>query len=343
MDRSRTPSPAGGGEQESAALADDEGPSLPEKYRAVIVACDLEERSRETCPPPGAVGRDALQPAARGLPAGPTSRGPACRWRACPGGARGRNAARRPLLSLTAATVKWAVLVASASGAVPRSVGILMKGALQAMFLAKMKLVVGALMILAALGASSLVYRASGQSAAPPRPKRGCREASWRAAPRDELTQLNLEVVLEKVRTQEARSPPSSPTRGRFVRRPSPRRPIIATVRQDGLSMRSWDVVTGAPGEKDKYLAGGEEGQHRAAAAYGGCRGEVPEKLEQLKNKKPSQAGETEGRSEGASPLLLLLAHAGPRARGGPSPPTSGPSLGTGRGGVGGSGAAAEP
>ena len=69
------------------------------------------------------------------------------------------------------------------------------------MLLAKLKLVVGAVMVVMALGASGLVYRAAGQSA--PGPKRPLSELE--ALRREnELLKLNLEVVLEKVRAQEA-------------------------------------------------------------------------------------------------------------------------------------------
>jgi hypothetical protein len=102
---------------------------------------------------------------------------------------------------LVAATVKVAVLVAAGEfSAVSSSVGILMKGAFQTMLLAKLKLVVGAVMVVMALGASGLVYKASGQST--PGPKRPLSELE--ALRREnELLKLNLEVVLEKVRAQE--------------------------------------------------------------------------------------------------------------------------------------------
>ena len=72
------------------------------------------------------------------------------------------------------------------------------------MFLAKLKLAVGAVVVLAALGASGLAYRAAGQApAAPTRGGKGLTEVE--ALRREnELLKLNLEVVLEKVRAQEA-------------------------------------------------------------------------------------------------------------------------------------------
>jgi hypothetical protein len=76
-----------------------------------------------------------------------------------------------------------------------------MMEACQTMLVAKLKLVVGAVMVVMALGASGLVYRAAGQST--PGPKRPLSELE--ALRREnELLKLNLEVVLEKVRAQEA-------------------------------------------------------------------------------------------------------------------------------------------
>jgi hypothetical protein len=104
--------------------------------------------------------------------------------------------------ALTTATVKASVLAAAGEwSSVSGSVAILMKGALKTMFVAKLKLAVGAVMVLAALGASGLVYRAAGQSAAPQ--KRPLSEVETLRR-ENELLKLNLEVVLEKVRAQEA-------------------------------------------------------------------------------------------------------------------------------------------
>jgi hypothetical protein len=82
-----------------------------------------------------------------------------------------------------------------------------MKGALKTMFLAKLKLAVGTFVIVAALGASSLAYRAAGQAQAPTPEKRAAGKplTEVEALRREnELLKLNLEVVLEKVRAQEA-------------------------------------------------------------------------------------------------------------------------------------------
>jgi hypothetical protein len=74
------------------------------------------------------------------------------------------------------------------------------------MFLTKLKMMVGAVMIVTALATSGLVYRASGQSASPAEKQSDGKPKSEleRLRHENELLKLNLEVVLEKVRAQEA-------------------------------------------------------------------------------------------------------------------------------------------
>jgi hypothetical protein len=94
------------------------------------------------------------------------------------------------------------VVAAGEFSAVSTSVGILMKGAFQTMLLAKLKLAVGALMVVMALGACGLVYRASGQSG--PAGKSG-RPATELDVLRQEveLLKLKLEVVEQKLKKQD--------------------------------------------------------------------------------------------------------------------------------------------
>jgi hypothetical protein len=77
-----------------------------------------------------------------------------------------------------------------------------MKGAFQTMLLAKLKLVVGAVMVVMALGASGLVYRASGQSG--PAGKSG-RPATELDVLRQEveLLKLKLQLVEQKLKKQD--------------------------------------------------------------------------------------------------------------------------------------------
>jgi RNA polymerase sigma factor (sigma-70 family) len=183
---------------------------LPQKYRTVIVTCDLEGRSRKEAARLLGLAEGTLSSRlARGrcLLAKRLSRhGLALSGGALAAAMTGGAASADVPAALLASTAKTAVLVAAGEGtAVSASISILMKGVHKAMFIAKLKLALGAVMIVTALGASGLVYRAAGQSA--PAEKRGDSKprSELEALRREnELLKLNLEVVLEKVRAQEA-------------------------------------------------------------------------------------------------------------------------------------------
>jgi RNA polymerase sigma factor (sigma-70 family) len=176
---------------------------LPEKYRTAVILCDLEGRTRKEVArqlkvPEGtlssrlAMGRRLL---ARRLSRYGLS---------LSGALLVENAVSSSLAtSLVSSTAKAAVGQAARS----RSVDVLVKGALQTMLMAKLKMAVGAVMVVVALGTSGLVYRASGQSAPAVTERRpdGKPRSELEALRREnELLKLNLEVVLEKVRAQEA-------------------------------------------------------------------------------------------------------------------------------------------
>jgi RNA polymerase sigma factor (sigma-70 family) len=184
---------------------------LPEKYRAPIVVCDLEGRSRKeaarllgvaegTISSRLARGRRML--AKRLSRYGLSLSGGALAAALCESVA----SAQVPV-ALVSSTVKAAALVAAGEWtAVSAASAILMKGVLKSMFVAKLKVMVGAAMIVTALGASGLVYRATGQSPAPAEKRNEGKPQSEveRLRRENELLKLNLEVVLEKVRAQEA-------------------------------------------------------------------------------------------------------------------------------------------
>jgi RNA polymerase sigma factor (sigma-70 family) len=184
---------------------------LPERYRTVLVVCYLEERSRKEAArlldlAEGTVSSRLAR--GRRLLAKRLSRYGLSLSAATLAAAWSPEASAAVPLALTSATL----LAASGRGVVSASVGFLTKGALKTMFLSKLKWTVGAVMIAAALGATSLAYRSSGPMsfgqvvAAPADKEAGGRSATELELLRREveLLKLKLEVVQEKQKAQEA-------------------------------------------------------------------------------------------------------------------------------------------
>jgi RNA polymerase sigma factor (sigma-70 family) len=182
---------------------DQELSRLPEKYRAAIILCDLEGRTRKDAArhlkiPEGTLS-SRLATARRLLAKRLTRYGLSLSGGALAVALSESSSVAAPG-PLVAATVQAAVLAASGQWAVSASVAFLTKGAMKTMLVSKLKWVIGSVMLVTFLGAGGLVYQASGQSAAGD--KRGLSEVE--ALRREnELLKLNLEIVLEKVRAQE--------------------------------------------------------------------------------------------------------------------------------------------
>ena len=196
--------------QDWRPLLDRELNLLPEKYRAPIVLCDLEGRPR----------REAarLLGATEGTLSSRLARGRALLAKrltrcgvALSGGALTVALSEGAASAQVPAALVWSTAKAAAHVAAGRMMAgstpavLLMKGVMKAMLLKKLRLVVGAVVVLAALGAVGFGYQAGSgpgavQAAQPDKPR-----SEVEALRRENvLLKLNLEVVLEKVRAQEA-------------------------------------------------------------------------------------------------------------------------------------------
>jgi RNA polymerase sigma factor (sigma-70 family) len=197
--------------QDWRPVLDQELSRLPEKYHAPIVLCDLEARPRREVAqqlgiPEGTLssrlanGRKLLAArlARRGVTVGAGGLAMALSVNVL--------TAQVPA-SLVGGTAKAAVLVAAGElAAVSPSILVLMKGALKAMFIAKLKAVVGLLIgaaVTCAVG--GVAYQSVGAQNPPPAANTGKPPSELEALRKEnELLKLNLQVVLEKVRAQEA-------------------------------------------------------------------------------------------------------------------------------------------
>src|SRR5262249_8537808 len=103
-------------------------------------------------------------------------------------------------------TVRAATLVAAGQLAtVTTPAALLTKGVLKTMLMTKLKFAVGMLLMIAVLGATGVAYRVGAQAPPTDSPRVEKPRSELEALRREnELLKLNLEVVLEKVRSQEA-------------------------------------------------------------------------------------------------------------------------------------------
>jgi RNA polymerase sigma factor (sigma-70 family) len=197
--------------QDWRPLLDSELSRLPEKYRAPVVLCDLQGRARKEVSrllglPPGTLS-SRLATGRRLLAERLSRRGVALSGGALAVALSQASASAQVAAPLVTATAKAAVLVAAGHlAAVAAPVAVLTRGALRAMFLTKLKLVAGVVLVVAALGAGGLAFRGQSAGAAQAEKRSPGKPQTEAEALRKEieLLRLNLQVVLEKVQAQEA-------------------------------------------------------------------------------------------------------------------------------------------
>jgi RNA polymerase sigma factor (sigma-70 family) len=186
-------------------VLDQELAALPVKFRAPLVLCDIEgktrrEAARELGVPEGTVASRVAR--ARLL----LAKRLANHGLSLSAGALAATlseaavAVPHPLVGLT---VKAAALLAAGHASCVATPVILMKGVLESMFLTKIKVISAALMLAVTFGACSLVYRAARADSSSHAGDSKSRTDPEGLRKEIELLRLNLLLVLEKVRSQE--------------------------------------------------------------------------------------------------------------------------------------------
>jgi RNA polymerase sigma-70 factor (ECF subfamily) len=160
-------------------LLDDELTRLPDKYRAVVVLCDLEGRTRTEVArqlgvPEGSVAGWLAR--ARGMLAGRLARRGVSLSAGALAAAISQNVASAGVpTSAVSSTIQAAALVAAgpaaASGVIPTKVAALTEGVLNAMLVSKLKAVTAVLLVvLACVGGGVVAARPSAAGQPPPTP-----------------------------------------------------------------------------------------------------------------------------------------------------------------------------
>jgi RNA polymerase sigma factor (sigma-70 family) len=195
--------------QDWRPVLDRELSQLPEKYRAAVVLCDLECKTRREAARQLGVLEGTLASrlaTARRMLAKRLARS----GLSLSGGALAMALAADASAAVPAAwvlsTVRAATVLAagSAAGAATPAVA-LMNEVLQAMLMTKLKVVAATVLVAVLFGAGGLVYRAAGQGTTPQKPVADRPLTELEILRREvEILKLQVEVMREKVRAQEA-------------------------------------------------------------------------------------------------------------------------------------------
>ena len=190
--------------QDWRPLLDQELHRLPDRYRAVVILCDLEGKTRREAARQLRLSEGTLSSRlarARRLLA---KRLAECGL-AMSGGAlaaalsEGVASATVPP-TLAVATVKAATLMVAGQASAATPIAALAKEVMKDMLLTKLKVITGVAMIGTMLGGGGIAYRATVQ--AMPAEERPADAETLRKE--NELLKINIQVLLEKVRAQEA-------------------------------------------------------------------------------------------------------------------------------------------
>jgi RNA polymerase sigma factor (sigma-70 family) len=182
--------------QDWRPLLDEELNALPEKYRAAVVLCDLEGKSRREAArllgvPEGTLSARLARARAR-LAGRLSRRGVALSGAALAVALAGGAATAAVPLRLVESTAKVAALLAAGqSAAVGTHAALLMHEVQRGMLMAKLKACAALAAATVLLGVGGLVYQAAGQAPAP-RPEKSAGVRLERGAGARDLTELEL-------------------------------------------------------------------------------------------------------------------------------------------------------